>query len=132
MESLFLLSDINTDAVTFLGNSVSYLHFKQPIESDLLDSNIIFNFRTFLRNTVLLYIHDHLNNFVEVELLNGQSVTAKFNRFNIILEQTRHMPGKGSYMRKKYYSMTLLKIFYNLKCPFLCWKISQSVYVTKV
>ena len=100
MESLFLLSDINTDAVTFLGNSVSYLHFKQPIESDLLDSNIIFNFRTFLRNTVLLYIHDHLNNFVEVELLNGQSVTAKFNRFNIILEQTRHMPGKDSYMRK--------------------------------
>ncbi|WAR24366.1 CTP5A-like protein [Mya arenaria] len=85
--------DINTDAVTFQGTSTSYLHYILPVDSGLLDSTIIFNFRTFLRNTLLLYIHDHLNNFVLVQLQDSNKIIAKFNRYNLILQQTRQIDG---------------------------------------
>lgn len=83
--------DINTDAVTFLGGSVSHLHFVEAADEKLLDSTIVFSFRTFRRNCLLLYIHDHLNNFMQVELMEGRKIVAKFNRFNTILSQTRNV-----------------------------------------
>ncbi|XP_060552945.1 axotactin-like isoform X2 [Ruditapes philippinarum] len=83
--------DINMDAVTFLGRPESYLYFTQAIYSQLLDSTIIFSFRTFMKNCLLLYIHDHLNNFLQVELSEGKKVIAKFNRYSAVLSQTRTM-----------------------------------------
>jgi len=90
-------TDINKDAVTFLGTRSSYLYFTRLASLNLLSQTLIFNFRTFLRSTLLLYIHDHLNNFLSVELQENRRVVAKFNRYNTILEQVRELPGTTSH-----------------------------------
>ncbi|XP_053393740.1 axotactin-like isoform X2 [Mercenaria mercenaria] len=84
-------NDMNTDAVTFLGGAVSHLHFEETPDKPILDSTIVFSFRTFMKNCLLLYIHDHFNNFIQVELSEGKKIVAKFNRYNTILSQTRTM-----------------------------------------
>ncbi|KAH3733319.1 hypothetical protein DPMN_039745, partial [Dreissena polymorpha] len=85
--------DLNTDSVTFIGTRSSYLHYDAPVDSGFLDNTIIFSFRTFLRNTLLLYIHDHLNNFIQVHLQDSNKIIARFNRFNVILQQTKEIKG---------------------------------------
>ncbi|KAK3599841.1 hypothetical protein CHS0354_022411 [Potamilus streckersoni] len=90
--------DINVDAVTFTGAEASYLLFKEPPSLNLLDSSIIFSFRTFQQNTLLLYLHDNLNNFVQVELTdegNGSYIVVKFNRFNNIIKLAKPTSGLG-------------------------------------
>ncbi|KAL4235944.1 hypothetical protein ACF0H5_004332 [Mactra antiquata] len=86
--------DINTDSITLLGTPESYLHFIETKKAEgLLDSTILFNFRTFKQNCLLLYMHDHFNNFIQVELTEGNKVIAKFNRFTTILEQAKTVQG---------------------------------------
>ena len=88
------ITDINTDAVTFRGDSTSHLHFVESPADKLLDSTIVFSFRTFQQSSLLLYVHDGLNNFIQVELIDGIKVICKFNRFSTIFNQTKTMSSK--------------------------------------
>ena len=48
-----------------------------------------------MRNALVLYMYDHLNNFIQVELRDGRKMVAKFNRYDVISNQTKNVKGEG-------------------------------------
>lgn len=69
---LCFLPDINDDAISFL-TSTDFLEFHKPGTLDLGQEEVVLSFRTFHQKGLLLYLYDHVNNFLQLEV-RGQGV----------------------------------------------------------
>ncbi|XP_050401820.2 axotactin isoform X2 [Patella vulgata] len=86
--------DINLDAVTFSGEETGYLRLDMTEYPQVLDQTIIFSFRTFQQDALLLYAHDHMNNFMQVELQQGTTITVSYNNFNQVIRENIKFDGR--------------------------------------
>lgn len=89
--------DINTQGLTFV---IRESYFKrnyfinnitelsQESYYKLLTKNILMNLRTYDENSLILHANDHLNNFVQLFIINGNSVVFVFNHFHEIYNIT--------------------------------------------
>ncbi|CAH1775534.1 unnamed protein product [Owenia fusiformis] len=66
-------------ALLSLHSPGSFLIYKSPIEPDLISSDIQFGFRTSASDGLLIFIHDHLNNFLQMEVQNTNEFVLRFN-----------------------------------------------------
>ena len=80
----FTVTDLNADLVHILEKS-SYLQFDQGrTEPDLLNSNILFSFRTTQPAALLLYMHDELNNFIQLEMVDEAILALRYNSWDSV------------------------------------------------
>lgn len=57
------------------------------------NSSILMNIRTYDTNSVILYVNDHLNNFVHIYITDGKMVTFMFNYEKTIMNASVVCPG---------------------------------------
>lgn len=99
---LDLFLDINTQGLTFTTresyfkrnyfiNNITEL--SQESYYKLLTKDILMNLRTYDENSLILHANDHLNNFVQLFIMNGNSVVFVFNHFHKIYNITVKYPG---------------------------------------
>ena len=86
-------TDLNTDAVTFSGETSSYLTFDLSKQPSPLDQTIVLSFRTFQSDALLLYAYDHLSNFVQMELQQGDTILFTYNTYRTIVSGSLTAPG---------------------------------------
>ncbi|XP_019619326.1 PREDICTED: contactin-associated protein-like 3B [Branchiostoma belcheri] len=87
-------NNINLDSATFLRED-AFLLFEES-QNSVLYSGLRFGFRTFAPDAVLMYAHDHFNNFVQLEVRGGDTLTVSFNSLNEIKEFTVKVAGISS------------------------------------
>ncbi|XP_078700655.1 axotactin-like isoform X2 [Branchiostoma floridae x Branchiostoma belcheri] len=87
-------NNINLDSATFLMED-AFLLFEES-QNSVLYSGLRFGFRTFVPDAVLMYAHDHFNNFVQLEVRGGDTLTVSFNSLNEIKEFTVKVAGISS------------------------------------
>lgn len=58
-----------------------------------MNKDILMNLRTYDENSLILHANDHLNNFVQLFIMNGNSVVFVFNHFHQIYNITVKYPG---------------------------------------
>ncbi|KAI8495819.1 hypothetical protein Bbelb_262350 [Branchiostoma belcheri] len=87
-------NNINLDSATFLREN-AFLLFEES-QNSVLYSGLRYGFRTFAPDAVLMYAHDHLNNFVQLEVRGGDTLTVSFNSLNEIKEFTVKVAGISS------------------------------------
>ncbi|XP_033739181.1 uncharacterized protein LOC117326534 [Pecten maximus] len=78
--------NINKDAVSFNGSITSFLEIDNGDDLSMLESTIIVSFRTTSPRALLLYIYDHLNNFVQLEVTGPSQLRLSYNHFDVIKE----------------------------------------------
>lgn len=106
--------NLNQDAVTFSGETTSFLKFDMTQYSGMLDKTIVLSFRTLETEALLLYAHDHLSNFVQMELQQGNTVVFTYNSDNAIVRGSITAPGNlndGKWKQviaQEYYNLTKL------------------------
>ena len=54
------------------------LHFLEP-DLDVLGSEYYFSFRTTQKGALLLYVHDHYNNFIQMDVEDGETFHLSYN-----------------------------------------------------
>lgn len=64
------------------------------IFTNLFDSRILLNIRTYDENSVILYANDHFNNFIHIYITEGKMVTFLFNYANEIKKLSVNCPSK--------------------------------------
>ncbi|KAK6631049.1 hypothetical protein RUM44_003221 [Polyplax serrata] len=97
-------TNINTKALTFLREE-SFLkkNYIRNIPNDVADilrnlarQNILVNLRTYDQNSLVLYVNDNLNNFIQLYVDGGMYVVFKFNDGNEIKTLRIQDPGVSS------------------------------------
>ncbi|XP_050531839.1 axotactin isoform X2 [Daktulosphaira vitifoliae] len=99
---IYCENNINTQGLTFITresyfkrnyfiNNITEL--SQESYYKLLTKNILMNLRTYDENALILHANDHLNNFVQLFILNGNSVVFVFNHRHKIYNITVKYPG---------------------------------------
>lgn len=94
---ILIYLDINTQGLTFVTresyfkrnyfiNNITEL--SQESYYKLLTKNILMNLRTYDENSLILHANDHLNNFVQLFIMNGNSVVFVFNHLHTIYNIT--------------------------------------------
>ncbi|XP_060074031.1 axotactin-like isoform X2 [Ylistrum balloti] len=78
--------NINEDAVSFNGSITSFLEIDNGDDLSMLESTIIVSFRTTNPRALLLYIYDHLNNFIQLEVTGPRRLRLSYNHFDVIKE----------------------------------------------
>ncbi|GFR84230.1 contactin-associated protein-like 5 [Elysia marginata] len=109
--------DITKDAVTFSGLPGASLQFdltyKQP---KALSATVVIGFRTFQTEALLLYMHDHLSNFVQLELADAHTIIVTFNDERRIIREavrTDDVLNDGEWKQvvaENYYNFTRLMV----------------------
>lgn len=79
---------MNKDEISFDGTATSFLDLEGFKGDNLLDSTIILSFRTYDSKAILLYIHDAMNNFLQLELEKGNKLKLSFNHFKTIVSES--------------------------------------------
>eukprot|EP00058_Branchiostoma_floridae_P016174 XP_002601662.1 hypothetical protein BRAFLDRAFT_85745 [Branchiostoma floridae] len=87
-------NNINLDAATFLTED-AFLLFEES-QNSVLHAGIRFGFRTVETDFVLIYAHDHVNNFVQFEVRDGLGLSVRFNLGDKITEVTVMATGISS------------------------------------
>ncbi|XP_076440390.1 axotactin-like isoform X2 [Babylonia areolata] len=106
--------NLNTDAATFSGAPASYLTFDMLSLPSPLDQTIVLSFRTFQMDALLFYAHDHLSNFVQMELQQGDTVLFTYNSYETIVSGAITAPAAlndGQWhqvVAQEYYNLTKL------------------------
>ncbi|XP_071177619.1 axotactin-like isoform X4 [Mytilus edulis] len=80
--------NMNKDEISFDGTATSFLDLEGFKGDNLLDSTIILSFRTYDSKAILLYIHDAMNNFLQLELEKGDKLKLSFNHFKTIVSES--------------------------------------------
>ncbi|XP_063434354.1 axotactin-like isoform X5 [Mytilus trossulus] len=80
--------NMNKDEISFDGTATSFLDLEGFKGDNLLDSTIILSFRTYDSKAILLYIHDAMNNFLQLELEKGNKLKLSFNHFKTIVSES--------------------------------------------
>nr|KAG5714141.1 hypothetical protein BaRGS_020469 [Batillaria attramentaria] len=78
-------NDLNQDAVTMSGGTSSFLKFDLTQYPGILDKTIVLSFRTTQSNALLLYAHDHMSNFLQMELQQGNTIVFTYNENTAIV-----------------------------------------------
>lgn len=78
--------NINEDAISFNGSITSYLEIDDSDDLGMLESTIIVSYRTSNPRALLLYMYDHLNNFVQLEVTGRRQLRLSYNHFDVIKE----------------------------------------------
>ncbi|XP_078602889.1 axotactin-like isoform X1 [Branchiostoma floridae x Branchiostoma japonicum] len=87
-------NNINLDAATFLTED-AFLLFEES-QNSVLHAGIRFGFRTVETDFVLIYAHDHVNNFVQFEVRDGLGLSVRFNLGDKVTEVTVMATGISS------------------------------------
>ncbi|XP_046578022.1 LOW QUALITY PROTEIN: contactin-associated protein-like 2 [Haliotis rubra] len=105
--------DINRDAVTLSGNAAdnSFLFYNMTSHPEILMDTIILSFRTFQSDALLLYAHDHLNNFVQLKLTGGNTITITFNSYKNIISDSITL--KNEVLNDGQWQQVIAEHFYN-------------------
>lgn len=98
----FLCADINTGGVTMIKREAyvnknylldNFTSAEKQMFANAFNSTILMNIRTYDRNSVIMYINDHLNNFVHVYIRNGKVINFSFNYGREIKNVSVECPG---------------------------------------
>lgn len=111
---ILIYLDINTQGLTFITresyfkrnyftNNITEL--SQESYYKLLTKNMLMNLRTYDENSLILHANDHLNNFVQLFIINGNSVVFVFNHFHKIYNITVKYPGIFLYINYYYVNL---------------------------
>ncbi|XP_046357050.2 contactin-associated protein-like 2 isoform X3 [Haliotis rufescens] len=105
--------DINRDSVTFSGHAAddSFLFYNMTSHPEILMDTIILSFRTFQTDALLLYAHDHLNNFVQLKLTDGNTITITFNSYKNIISDSITL--KNEMLNDGQWQQVIAEHFYN-------------------
>ena len=61
--------------------------FEESYGEDLIDEHLAtFSFSSRQNNAILLYMYDHLNNFLEIRLKDGNNLVLRYNSGKNIVE----------------------------------------------
>lgn len=95
-----LLADINVDSIE-MRTTESFLAYLLPdYMEDPLRSELVLSFRTSQPKALLLYAHDHLNNFIQLEVRSRDSLAVVYNSGADIKEAVVSLPGIGHLSNK--------------------------------
>lgn len=61
--------------------------------SNAFSSTILLNIRTYDHNSMIMYVNDHLNNFIHIYVSDGRTITFLFNFGNEIKNLTVECAG---------------------------------------
>ena len=86
------LTDLNEDSLSFL-DPASFAKFELSGNMPLLHSNMLLSFRTRQERALVFYLHDHLNNFLQLDVGGKDIVTISFNDDSDIIEVNVTVPG---------------------------------------
>ncbi|KAL0270939.1 UNVERIFIED_CONTAM: hypothetical protein PYX00_008205 [Menopon gallinae] len=97
-------TNINTEALTFLRpNSYVKRNYIRHIPDEvklvlrnLVNQDVLINLRTYDQTSLVLYINDHLNNFIQLYIEGGKNVVFMFNDGNEIKSITVEHPDLSS------------------------------------
>ncbi|KAK7508430.1 hypothetical protein BaRGS_00000669, partial [Batillaria attramentaria] len=105
---------LNQDAVTMSGGTSSFLKFDLTQYPGILDKTIVLSFRTTQSNALLLYAHDHMSNFLQMELQQGNTIVFTYNENTAIVRGSITAPeslNNGEWhqvIAQEYYNLTKL------------------------
>ena len=86
-------TDINTDSVE-MSTENSYLSYElTDFDHDPLLHDLVFSFRTTQPRALLLYAHDHMSNFVQLEIRERDQLVLTYNSLHDIKENVVNVPG---------------------------------------
>lgn len=62
--------------------------------ANMLNKTTLLNIRTYDQNSLILYVNDHLNNFVQLYIYDGKTIVLLYNYGNEIKNVSVEYPGK--------------------------------------
>lgn len=62
--------------------------------ANMLKSTLLLNIRTYDQNSLILYVNDHLNNFVQLYIQDGKTIVFLYNYGNEIKNVSVDYPSK--------------------------------------
>ncbi|XP_064606829.1 axotactin-like isoform X1 [Liolophura sinensis] len=78
--------NIDENMATIDGAEHSYLEVNVTTPR-VLSGTLVFSFRTFQANALLFYMHDHFNNFIQLELRNAREILLLYNSLTYIIDE---------------------------------------------
>lgn len=95
------ITDINENGITLVTRESyfkkNYLfnasNEEKSVFQDLLSEAVLLNLRTYDQHSLVLHANDHLNNFVQLYINNGNSMVFLFNYGDMIYNITVEYPG---------------------------------------
>ncbi|XP_061182173.1 axotactin-like isoform X3 [Saccostrea echinata] len=85
--------NINENVVTITGEQAAYFDLRissNPLE---MENRIIFSFHTQVREALIFYMYDELNNFIQLEVVEGKKLRFSRNNFRQIFYTDIEVPG---------------------------------------
>nr|XP_034312115.1 contactin-associated protein-like 5 isoform X6 [Crassostrea gigas] len=86
-------TNINENAVTITGDSTAFFDLRVSSNPLEMEERIIFSFRTQVYKALIFYMYDELNNFIQLEVVEGKKLRFTRNNFQQIFHQDIEVPG---------------------------------------
>lgn len=88
-----LFADINENAVTITGDSTAFFDLRVSSNPLEMEERIIFSIGTQVYKALIFYMYDELNNFIQLEVVEGKKLRFTRNNFQQIFHQDIEVPG---------------------------------------
>ncbi|XP_048758506.1 axotactin-like isoform X3 [Ostrea edulis] len=85
--------NINENAVTITGEKTAFLDLRVSTNPLEMEERIIFSFRTQVYRALIFYMYDELNNFIQLEVVEGKKLRLSRNNFQQIFFNDIEIPG---------------------------------------